>query len=78
MNTEYRHQYRVGDAVLADLNGARVPGVVEDEQEGKLLIRLAEPWIDETDQKSDEVWLTPDKLAPSLEEETGGSGTLPR
>lgn len=30
---DYKHEYRVGDAVLADINGALIPGVVEDKRE---------------------------------------------
>ena len=76
-NASYRHDYRIGDAVLANIDGVQIPGVVEDTRDGKLLVRLSEPWVDETGGKSDEAWLTPDKLDPSLDEETGGTQALP-
>jgi hypothetical protein len=76
-NTEYRHDYRIGEAVLANLNGVLIPGVIEDKQDGKLLIRLSDPWVNETGQPSDEVWLTPDRPDPSIDEETGGNEALP-
>lgn len=76
-HAEYKHDYRIGEAVLADINGARIPGVIEDKCDGQLLVRLAEPWVNESGQKSDEAWLTPDKLDPSLDEETGGTEALP-
>lgn len=74
---EYKHEFQVGDAVLVDMNGAQIPGVIEDKQEGKVLVRLSQPWADETGQTSDEAWLTPDKLDPSLDAETGGAEALP-
>jgi len=76
-NTSCRHDYRIGDAVLANIDGVQIPGVVEDKRDGKLLVRLSEPWVDQTGRKSDEAWLTPDKLDPSLDEETGGKQALP-
>jgi hypothetical protein len=76
-NTEYQHEFRIGDAVLADVDGAQIPGVIEDRQGDKLLVRLSEAWVDGTGKKSDEAWLTADKLDPSLEEETGGTEALP-
>jgi len=76
-NTEYSHNYTVGEAVLARLDGAQVPGVIEATRDDKLLVRLSEPWVNELGQQSDEVWLTPDQLDPSLDEETGGTQALP-
>ncbi len=75
--SEYKHEFQIGDAVLADINGAQIPGVVEARQGERLLVRLSKPWMDATGQKSDEAWLTPDKLDPSLDEETGGTEALP-
>jgi hypothetical protein len=74
---EYRHEFQIGEAVLADINGARIPGVVEARDGDRLLVRLAEPWTDATGRTSDEAWLTSDKLDPSLDEETGGTEALP-
>jgi hypothetical protein len=76
---EYPHTYNVGDAVLARVGGAQIPGVIEDKQDNRLLVRLAEPWVDETGRQSDEAWLTPDQLDPSIEGETdtGGTAALP-
>lgn len=74
---EYRHEFQVGEAVLAHINGVPIPGVVEARQGDRLLVRLSEPWVDETGQSSTEVLLTPDELDPSLDEETGGTQALP-
>lgn len=74
---EYEHEFRVGEAVLADINGARIPGVVEAKQGNRLLVRLSKPWVDQTGKKSDEALLTPDELDPSLDAETGGTEALP-
>ena len=76
-NTEYKHNYTVGEAVLAHLNGVLIPGVVEATQDSKLLVRLSSPWVDDTGQQSDEAWMTPDQLDPSIDEETGGKQALP-
>lgn len=76
-NTEYRHNYTVGDAVLAHVNGVQIPGVIEATQEGKLLVRLSQPWVNDQGQHSDEAWLPPDQLDPSIDEETGGTQALP-
>ena len=76
-NTEYKHHYTVGEAVLAHLNGVLIPGVIEATQEERLLVRLSEPWINESGQRSDEAWLTPDLVDPSIEVETGGTEALP-
>lgn len=72
-----RHQYQIGDAVLADCRGVRVPGVIEDEEGGQFRVRLSEPWVDETGQSSDSVLLPASSLDPSLEQETGGTELLP-
>jgi hypothetical protein len=74
---DYQHDYSIGDAVLAHIDDVEIPGVVEDKQDGKLLVRLAEPWVDETGRRSDEAWLTPDQLDASIAEETGGTEALP-
>jgi len=74
---DYRHEFQIGEAVLADINGARIPGVVEARQGDRLLVRLSEPWVDQTGQSSTEALLTPDELDPSLDEETGGTEALP-
>jgi hypothetical protein len=76
-NTGYKHHYTVGEAVLARLNGVLIPGVIEATQEERLLVRLSEPWVNETGQRSDEAWLTPDQVDPSIDEETGGTEALP-
>jgi hypothetical protein len=76
-NTEYRHNYTVGEAVLARLNGVLIPGVIEATQDDKLLVRLSQPWVNAAGQQSDEAWLPPDQLDPSIDEETGGKQALP-
>jgi hypothetical protein len=75
--TSSQHQYNIGDAVLVNFDGAQVPGVIQDEGEGRFQIRLAEPWANETGQKSDTIWCTPDRLEAYIEEETGGEQALP-
>jgi hypothetical protein len=77
MDQQYKQEYQIGQAVLASIGGALIPGVVEATEQDKILVRLSEPWVDESGQKSDEAWLTPDKLNPALEEETGGTQALP-
>lgn len=69
--------FQIGNAVLADYNGAQIPGVVEDVQNGKAYVRLAEPWVDETGQKSDTVWIPTDRLSLYIDEETGSKEALP-
>lgn len=76
-DAKYSHDYQVGEAVLARVDGALIPGIIEDRQEGKLLVRLSKPWTDAAGQRSDEAWFTPDQLDPSLDEETGGTQALP-
>ncbi|MBV9281902.1 MAG: hypothetical protein JOZ41_17625 [Chloroflexi bacterium] len=69
--------FQVGDAVLADLNGARVPGVIEDKREGEAFVRLAQPWTDERGRQSTEAWVPFDRLDVYVNQETGGSQALP-
>jgi hypothetical protein len=76
-DSSYKHEYQIGDAVLAKLGGAQIPGVIQDEKDGKFQVRLAEPWSDETGRRSDLAWLTADQLEAYLEEETGGKQALP-
>ncbi|HZU12058.1 MAG TPA: hypothetical protein VFB58_04395 [Chloroflexota bacterium] len=72
------HQYNIGDAVLVHVSpGVVIPGVIQDEQNGQFTVRLAQPWADETGNKSDTTTVSPDKLDPSIEEETGGETALP-
>lgn len=72
-----QHQYQVGDAVLVDFNAAMIPGVIQDQKDGNFQVRLAKPWADAEGDTSDTAWVGPDKLSPSLEEETGGEQALP-
>jgi hypothetical protein len=76
-NAQSQHDFQIGDAVLADFNGALIPGVVEAKQEDTILVRLSEPWMNEAGQQSDEAWLTPDKLNPAIAEETGEQERFP-
>lgn len=71
------HGYNAGDTVLANINGAMIPGVVEGKEGDRFLVRLSTPWTDETGQSSDEAWLTSDKLDPSVGQGTGGTQALP-
>jgi len=77
-NSNPKHTYQVGDAVLANLNDARIPGVVEEEHDGKYLVRLADPWTNDAGLKSDTQWLSPELLEPNVNVETGGEQALPR
>lgn len=74
----YRHNWQIGDAVLADFNGAQVPGVIEDTRSGQALVRLADPWIDESGRRNDTMWLPNDRLSTFVNEETGGEQALPK
>lgn len=73
-----KHQYNIGDSVLVKMgNGMQVPGVIEDTRGDQFQVKLAEPWADESGRSSDDMWVTPDRLDPSIEEETGGQQALP-
>ena len=78
-NSSYQHGYQIGDTVLAAVGnaGARIPGVIEAYEDGKYQISLSQPWVDDQSQEVQDVWLTPDQLDPSPEEETGGTQALP-
>lgn len=67
-----KHDYQIGDSILADFGGAQIPGVIESIEDERLYVRLAQPWADETGKESDTAWLTPDQVAPSM----GDSGTV--
>ena len=67
----YQHKYDVGDSVLVDMNGAQIPGVIEDVDGDVLRIRLAQPWVTETAEPSDTVSVHPDRVSPQL----GSDGT---
>ena len=75
-NTRFQHDYQVGDAVLADFHGAQIPGVIEDKRDDALLVRLAQPWTDETGEATDSAWLSPGRLSPQLGQ-AGGEQALP-
>lgn len=76
MTGETMHEYQIGDSVLVNLNGAQIPGVIEDEKNNQWMVRIAQPWTDESGRQSDEVWVTQERLTPSREE-TGGTAALP-
>jgi hypothetical protein len=71
------HEYSIGEAVLAHVGNTPVPGVVEQVEGGRVLVRLSDTWADSTGRDSDEIWLTPDLLDPSIDTETGGEQALP-
>lgn len=73
-----KHQYNIGDAVLVNFDGAQIPGVIEDEPGGKYVIRLAQPWADETGNTSDTATVGADRLSAYINEETGGQQALPK
>lgn len=74
-----QHIYQVGDAVLVHMApGVEIPGVIEDQKDGKFQVRLAQPWADDSGAKTGDLWTSPDKLAAYVEEETGGQQALPK
>lgn len=77
-NASGNHQYNIGDAVLVSFGAAQVPGVIQDEQNGQFVVRLAQPWADETGNKSDTATVAPDRLSAYINEETGSQQALPK
>jgi hypothetical protein len=74
-----QHQYKIGDAVLVHIApGVDIPGVIEDEREGKFQVRLAQPWTDESGNQNPDMWTDLAQLDAQLDEETGGRQALPR
>ena len=71
------HQYAIGDAVLVDVRGAQIPGVISDREGDQYVVTLAEPWADETGNRSDSVSVPAQQLSPSLESGTGTTQELP-
>lgn len=69
--------FTIGDAVLATINGAQFPGVVEDTEEDRVLVRVAQPMRLESGDVTDSVWLSPNQLDRSLNEESSGQQALP-
>jgi hypothetical protein len=61
--------------VLAEFNAARVPGVIEDEHDGQLLVRLAQPWADQIGEQGESVWLSPEQLEAYVGEDIAGGAT---
>jgi len=78
MTSGNQHDYQVGDAILANLNDARIPGVIEDVQGGRVLVRLADPWIDDAGLQSDTQWLSDDLVEPYVNSEGGSEQALPK
>ena len=64
----YPHEYQIGDSVLATVGheGARIPGVIEAEENGRFQVSLAQPWVDDKSQEVQDVWLSPDQLEPDV------------
>lgn len=75
--TTNRHDYTIGDTVLARLGGVQIPGVISDLEDGRLTVTLSQPWTDETGRQSDTVTLRPDQVETFVEQETGGHQALP-
>lgn len=73
-----KHQYNIGDAVLVNFGGAQIPGVIEDEPGDQFVVRLAQPWADETGNKSDTATVGADRLSAYVNEETGSQQALPK
>jgi hypothetical protein len=70
-------RFQTGDAVLANLGGAPIPGVIADQRDGEYLVQLAEPWVDENNQRTDQVWLPADRIQGRLGPDAGIAGELP-
>ncbi|MGI8968725.1 MAG: hypothetical protein ACR2GA_06450 [Chloroflexota bacterium] len=71
------HQYQIGDTVLAVLDGARIPGVIENIEGERLMLQLAQPWMDEAGHPTDTVAVTAAQVESYVNEETGGQQALP-
>jgi hypothetical protein len=63
-----QHNYQVGDSVLADMNGTRVPGVIEATDGDRLHVRLSQPWVDENGSQTDIAVLATNQVEPVLGE----------
>jgi hypothetical protein len=60
----------IGDSVLAWHRGNQVPGVVEEIQEHKALVRLAEPYVEETGTTTSEIWCPMSAVEKLLDDAT--------
>lgn len=69
-NSQTHHEYAPGDPVLATLQDLQIPGVVTDVQDGRILVELAQPWMDESGQPTTTVALGENALSPLV----GGTG----
>lgn len=69
--------FQIGSAVLADLGGAQIPGVIVANDGDRYLVQLSQPWTDETGQQSNTFALAADRLSLAIDQETGGQQALP-
>jgi hypothetical protein len=76
-DTTNQSQYSIGDAVLVDFAGAGIPGVIEASEGGRYLVRLSQPWADETGSKTDTVWVESNRISGFINQETGGGQAVP-
>ena len=63
-NATSAHAYEPGDSVLVDVNGARVPGVVESTQGDQIEVMLAQPWTDESGNSTHSVTVPTSQAEP--------------
>lgn len=70
------HRFAPGDAVLATVRGAQIPGVITDVQGERILVQVSQPWTDETGQPTDTLALTPKDLSPAIDQSAGGTPEL--
>jgi hypothetical protein len=68
MNTYTHHEYRIGDAVLVQMDGAPVPGVIDTINGEQLQVRLAEPWVQSTGEPQAIVVVSRAQVTPTLDE----------
>ena len=61
------NDFNPGDSVLARLNDARIPGVVEATDGDRLHIRLSQPWVDDSGTETSTVLLPVSEVEPVLD-----------
>ena len=60
----------VGDSVLAPDHGNLVPGVVTELSESQALVRLAEPYAEQSGRPDSDVWCELDQVIKVLDDAT--------
>lgn len=59
---------RIGDPVLAKHDGNLIPGVVAEVKEEMFLVKLAEPYVEQNGETTDEVWANPNDVTRILDD----------